>query len=86
MTVLPNETAPDGAHNIVVFSGITSAGTGGAATFFTSGADLKNLEERFHRDGLKRWPKSYQVVVRCRTSEDGQLLSSTYETHDMLIK
>ena len=86
VTVLPNETAPDGAHNIVVFSGITSAGTGGAATFFTSGADLKNLEERFHRDGLKRWPKSYQVVVRCRTSDDNQLLSFTYEAHDILIK
>ena len=86
VTVLPNETAPDGAHNIVVFSGITSAGTGGAATFFTSGADLKNLEERFHRDGLKRWPKSYQVVVRCRTSDDSQLLSYAYETHEILIK
>ena len=86
MTVLPNETALDGAHNIVVFSGLTSAGTSGAATFFTSGTDLKNLEERFRRDGFKRWPRSYQVVVRCRTSDDDQLLSFTYAAHDMLIR
>ena len=81
-----NLAAPDGAHNFVVFSGLTSAGTGGAATFFTSGTDLKNLAERFRRDGLSGWPKSYQVVVRCRTSDDSQLLSDNYETHEVLIK
>jgi hypothetical protein len=86
VTVLPNETTSDGGHSIVVFSGLTSAGTQGAATFFTSGTDLKNLGERFRRDGLNRWPKSYQVVVRCRASDDDQLLSSTYETHEILIK
>ena len=86
MTVLPNDTTSDGAHSIVVLSGLTSAGIHGAAAFFTSGTDLKNLGERFRRDGLNRWPKSYQVVVRCRTSDDSQLLSYTYETHEILIK
>jgi len=26
------------------------------------------------------------VVLRCRTSEDAQLLSYAYETHDVLIR
>jgi hypothetical protein len=86
VTVLQNDTTPDGAHSVVVLSGLTSAGIHGAAAFFTSGTDLKNLEERFRRDGVKRWPKSYQVVVRCRASDDAQLLSYAYETHDMLMK
>ena len=86
VTVLQNDTTPDGAHSVVVLSGLTSAGIHGAAAFFTSGTDLKNLEERFRRDGVKRWPKSYQVIVRCRASNDSQLLSYAYETHDMLMK
>ena len=86
VTVLPNDTAADGARSIVIFSGLTSAGTHGAAALFTSGADLKSLEERFHREGLTSWPKSYQVVVRCRASDDAQLLSYTYETHDILTR
>jgi hypothetical protein len=85
VTVLPNDADSDGTHSIVVLSGLTSAGTHAAATFFTSGTDLKNLAERFHKEGLKSWPKSYQVVVRCRTSDDSQLLSYTYETHAILI-
>ena len=70
----------------MVFSGLTSAGTHGAATFFTSGTDLKDLEQRFRKDGINRWPKSYQVVVRCRASDDTQLLSYTYETHEILVQ
>jgi hypothetical protein len=86
VTVLPNDITSDGARSIVVFSGLTSVGTHGAATFFTSGTDLKNLEERFRREGVNRWPKSYQVVVRCRASDDTQLLSYAYETHEIIIK
>ena len=86
VTVLPNDTTSDSAHSIVVLSGLTSAGIHGAATFFTSGNDLKNLAERFRRDGFNRWPRSFQVVVRCRTSDDSQLLSYVYETHEVLIK
>ena len=86
VTVLPNDIASDGARSIVVFTGLTSVGTHGAATFFTSGTDLKTLEERFRADGLNSWPKSYQVVVRCRSSDDSQLLSYAYETHEILSK
>ena len=62
------------------------AGIHGAAAFFTSGNDLKNLAQRFRRDGFNGWPKSYQVVVPCRASDDSQLRSYLYETHEVLIK
>jgi hypothetical protein len=86
VSVLQNESSLDGDRSIVVFSGLTSVGIDGAAAFFTSGPDLRALAERFHKDGLHGWPRAFQVVVRCRASDDAQLLSFTYETHDVLIK
>lgn len=86
VSVLPNHHSTDGDRTIVVFSGLTSVGTHGAAAFFTSGGDLKALADRFRGDGLKGWPRAFQVVVRCRSSNDAQLLSYTYEAHDVLIK
>ena len=86
VSVLQNESSADGDRTVVVFSGLTSAGIYGAAAFFTSSPDLRALAERFHKDGLPGWPKAFQVVVRCRASEDTQLLSAAYETHDVLIK
>jgi hypothetical protein len=86
VSVLPNHHSTDGDRTIVVFSGLTSVGTHGAAAFFTSGADLMALADRFRAEGLKGWPRAFQVVVRCRSSEDAQLLSYAYETHDVLIR
>ena len=86
VSVLPNHHSTDGDRTIIVFSGLTSAGTHGAAAFFTSGGDLTALADRFRGDGLKGWPRAFQVVVRCRSSDDAQLLSYTYETHDVLIR
>lgn len=86
VSVLQNDSSADGDRSIVVFSGLTSVGIYGAAAFFTSGPDLRALAERFHKDGLHGWPRAFQVVVRCRASDDAQLLSSTYETHDVLMK
>ena len=86
VSVLPNQHSIDGDRTIVVFSGLTSVGTHGAAAFFTSGADLRALAERFRAEGLKGWPRAFQVVVRCRSSEDAQLLSYAYETHEVLIR
>jgi hypothetical protein len=86
VSVLQNESSADGDRSIVVFSGLTSVGIHGAAAFFTSGPDLRALAERFHKDGLHGWPRAFQVVVRCRASDDAQLLSSTYETHAILMK
>ena len=86
VSVLPNHHSIDGDRTIVVFSGLTSVGTHGAAAFFTSVGDLTGLADKFHAEGLKGWPKAFQVVVRCRASEDAQLLSYAYETHDVLIR
>lgn len=86
VSVLQNESSADGDRSIVVISGLTSAGIYGAAAFFTSSRDLRTLAERFHKDGLPGWPRAFQVVVRCRASDDAQLLSYAYETHDVLMK
>jgi hypothetical protein len=86
VSVLQNESSADGDRSIVVISGLTSAGIYGAAAFFTSIRDLQALAERFHKDGLPGWPRAFQVVVRCRASDDAQLLSYTYETHDVLTR
>jgi hypothetical protein len=87
VSVLPNGASGDGDRTIVVFSGLTSVGAFGAAAFFTSSADLKGLADRFRsKDGLSHWPKAFQVVVRCRASDDTQLLSYAYETHDVLMR
>ena len=86
LSVLPNDHATDGGHTLALFSGWTSAGINGAAAFFTSGPNLKDLGERFKREGLVAWPRSYQVVVRCRVTDDTQLLSYAYETHQVMVK
>jgi hypothetical protein len=86
VSVLHNESSADGDRSIVVISGLTSVGIYGAAAFFTSSPDLRALAERFHKDRLPGWPRAFQVVVRCRASDDAQLLSYTYEAHDVLTK
>ena len=86
ISVLPNDHAAEGDRSIVVFSGLTSVGTHGAATFFTSAGDLRNLQDRFVKEGYGTWPRSFQVVVRCRASADAQLLSYSYETHEVLVR
>lgn len=86
VSVLPNDSSADGDRTIVVFSGLTSAGTHAAAAFFTSSVNLRDLAERFRREGVSGWPRAFQVIVRCRASDDVQLLSYGYETHDVLMR
>ena len=49
-------------------------GTHAAALFLTDPAGLARLDAEFRKGGRKAWRKTYQVVVRCRASEDAQLL------------
>jgi hypothetical protein len=86
VSVLPNHHSTDADRTIIVFSGLTSVGTHGAAAFFTSGADLMALADRFRAVGFKGWPRALQVMVRCRSSEDAELLSYAYETQDVLTR
>lgn len=85
ITVLPGEGEIAGPHRIVVFSGITSVGTHGAAEFFSKAESLATLRERLRAGGSSGFPTAYQVVVRCR-SNDTLLLGSEYAAHRVIAK
>jgi hypothetical protein len=54
-----------------------------AAEFFCSPTSLRALLARFRSQGLKSFPRAYQVVVRGQT--DGiPVLSFRYEAHRVL--
>lgn len=76
ITVLNNRDSDRGKLGMVLFSGITSTGTHGAAEYFASPGSLRALRARFAREGADRFPSSYQVVVRCTF---GNLLLLSYE-------
>jgi hypothetical protein len=69
----------------VVFSGITSAGTHGAAEYFASVKSLHHLLQILAKEGLHGFPASYQVVVKCKFS-NMLLLSYEYYSHRVLQK
>lgn len=77
ITVLNNRESERGRLGMVVFSGITSTGTQGAAEFFSSARSLRDLKRRL---GGKAFPTAYQVVVRC-TFSDKLLLGYEYHSH-----
>jgi hypothetical protein len=79
ITVLPSTGATENQRTVII-SGITSVGSNGAAEFFASARNLRDLKRRFQQEGLAGFPSAYQVVVRCK-SNDTLLLSSDYETH-----
>ena len=83
ITVLNNRDSDRGRLGMVVFSGVTSAGTQGAAEFFSSADSLRTLRTVFSKSGINDFPPAYQVVVRC-TFSDSLLLSYDYETHRIL--
>lgn len=75
VTVLPSEGQPGSNRRTIIFSGLGSVGTHGAAEFFSSQEHLAELRQRFRGDGVNGFPRAYQVVVRCNWS-DGLLLST----------
>ena len=85
VTVLPAEGESAGPHHMMIFSGITSVGTHGAADFFSRADALNVLREKLAADGISGFPRAYQVVVRCR-SNDTLLLSAEYVTHRVIAK
>ena len=74
---------PTGRMGMVVFSGITSAGTQGAAEFFASAHSLRHLRSIFAREGINGFPPAYQVVVKC-TCNNMLLVSYEYRLHKVL--
>lgn len=85
VTVLAGEGEATGPHRTLVFSGITSVGTHGAAEFFTRPDALRALSERFRAEGGTGFPSAYQVLVRCR-SDDTLLLGAEYVTHRVIAR
>lgn len=86
LTVMPSDPWHDGEHTTVVFTGLTSAGTEAAAAFFSSPEHLKRLQEDFAKQLHRRWPRAWQVVLRCHTSIDSQLLNYRYETYRIVSR
>jgi hypothetical protein len=85
ITVLNARDSDRGRLGMVVFSGITSAGTHGAAEFFASPRALHSLRAIFAREGVNGFPVSYQVVVKC-TFSNLLLLAYEYHSHRILQK
>jgi len=80
ITVLNDREADGKRLGMVVFSGITSTGTQGAAEFFSSPRSMRELRSRM---GSRSFPTSYQVVVRC-TFSNKLLLAYEYHSHRVL--
>lgn len=83
ITVMHNRDSDGGRLGTIVFAGITSTGTHGAAEFFSSPRTLRELRTRFSRQGIAGFPPAYQVVIRC-TFSNMLLLTSEYHSHRVL--
>ena len=83
VTVLNTRDSDRGRLGMVVFSGITSAGTHGAAEFFSSPRSLRNLRTILAREGVNAFPPAYQVVVKC-TFNNSLLVAYEYHSHRIL--
>jgi hypothetical protein len=64
ITVFPNRTGSEEGPRAIVVSGVTGAGAPAAMEFLTSPAGLAALRDGFRKDGLRRVPASYQVIVK----------------------
>ncbi|HUK16386.1 MAG TPA: hypothetical protein VLW65_08225 [Bryobacteraceae bacterium] len=81
ITVLGN--GPERPASAISMTGISSAGIQAAMEFFASPTSLARLKREMLREGIKKFPAAYQVVVRCTAYED-QMLSYHYEAHQVL--
>jgi hypothetical protein len=85
ITVLPAGGEGTATHHVLIFSGMTSVGTQGAAEFFVRPESLRVLRQKLAADGYADFPSAYQVVVRC-TSNDTLLLSAEYAAHRVIAR
>ena len=85
ITVLPADGEGTPLHHLVIFSGMTSVGTQGAAEFFARPESLRVLRDKLAAQGYANFPSAYQVVVRC-ASNDTLLLSTEYAAHRVIAR
>ncbi|MDQ2776380.1 MAG: hypothetical protein M3Y57_15915 [Acidobacteriota bacterium] len=64
----------------VLFSGITSVGSQGAAEFFSSPSAMTNLRSTLAKEGSSGFPAVYQVVIKCSCMNQ-LVLSADYYSH-----
>ena len=83
VTVLNTRESDRGRLGLMVFSGITSVGTHGAAEYFSSPQSLHALRSIFAQEGIHGFPAAYQVVVKCRF-ENMLLVSAEYSAHRVI--
>ena len=83
ITMLPGEGETSGPHRTLIFSGLTSVGTHGAADFFSRPEGLNVLLHQLRLEGHQGFPSAYQVLVRCASS-DTLLVSTEYVTHRVI--
>jgi hypothetical protein len=85
VTALNTRDSESGPLSTVVFSGITSVGTHGAAEYFASPRALRHLKSVFAQETLNGFPAAFQVVVKCMFNRT-LLISYEYETHRIIKK
>jgi hypothetical protein len=85
ISMLPAQGERAGTHRLLIFSGITSVGTHGAAEYFSRPEGLNVFLRHLAAEGYTRFPSAYQIVVRC-TSSDTLLLSTEYVAHRVLAR
>lgn len=56
------------AQRMIILSGINSDGAHAGADFLTTPQRLAQLDEAFRKQNRKDWPRSFQVVVRTRST------------------
>lgn len=81
--MLNDRESSQGREGMIVFSGITSVGTYGAAEYFTSPQALKSLLAKFKRKGISGFPPAYQVVVKCKF-QNMLLVSDAFQSLQIL--
>ncbi|MGC9973492.1 MAG: hypothetical protein ABSE56_23195 [Bryobacteraceae bacterium] len=80
LTVITSADPLGKPRRTLVLSGSGSAAVQSAVEFFCSPAAMSQMKQRFLNAGLKGFPATYQVVVRCRTS-GVRLMSYEYAAH-----
>ena len=83
VSMLPAEGEAAGPHRLLIFSGITSVGTHGAAEYFSRPEGLNVFLRHLAAEGYTKFPAAYQIVVRC-SSSDTLLLSTEYVAHRVI--
>ena len=82
ITVVPSQGI-EGQKKTIIFSGITSAGPQAAMEVFKSAPGLQELKKQLVKQGYRRFPPAYQVVVRCGMDHN-LALNWAYQAHRVI--